>query len=370
MIAFPILGPTVGGWLTDNYSWRWVFYVNLPVGITSLLMLSVFLHDPHYLRRTTARVDALGLGLLAVGMGSFQIMLDKGQQEDWFSSHLIVGLAIVAFLGLTAFVIREFRTHDPLVDFRLFRFRTFTAGVFVGGVIGFVLFGSLVLIPLFMQVLLNFPALTAGMWSAPRGIGTLVFMPLVGLMLGKRMDARLILTAGLLVASGSFFMFSSLNLSSGGSDFMWPQIIQGAGLSMVFVPLTTIAMDAIPLQSMGYATSLFSMIRNIGSSMGISFVTTQIARRSQFHQQRLTESVTAFNPAVREAMRSFGATMGGGGVDSTRGLGMLYGRVVRESMAMSYLELFHLLGILFLIVTPLVWFMRRPRSRAGPPAGH
>jgi DHA2 family multidrug resistance protein len=370
MIAFPILGPTVGGWLTDNYSWRWVFYVNLPVGIVSLLMLSIFLHDPHYLRRTTKRVDVLGLALLAIGMGAFQIMLDKGQQEDWFSSDLIVTLVIIAAVGLTAFVIREFRTHDPLVDFRLFRYGTFTAGVFVGGVLGFVLFGSLVLLPLFMQQLLGFPALTAGLWTSPRGIGTLIFMPIMGTLLGRRVDARLILTAGLLVASGAFFMYSNLDLRAGGVDFLWPQIIQGAGLSMVFVPLTTIAMDAIPLRSMGYATSLFSMIRNIGSSMGISFVTTQIARRSQFHQQRLVEGVTAYNPALRESMRAFGNMMGTGADTTAQGMGMLYGRVIRQAAGMSYLELFHLLGIVFLLVTPLVWIMRRPRGRSAAQAGH
>ncbi len=365
MIAFPILGPTVGGWLTDNYSWRWVFYVNLPVGIVSLVMLWNFLHDPAYLRRTTKRVDLLGLGLLAVGMGAFQVMLDKGQQEDWFSSDLIVALGLVAAAGLIAFVVREFRTPDPLVDFRLFRYRTFTAGVVVGGVIGFVLFGSLVLIPLFMQVLLNFPALTAGMWSAPRGLGTLVFMPIVGILLGRRVDARLILTTGLLVASGSFFMFANLNLSVGGVDFLWPQIVQGAGLSMVFVPLTTIAMDAIPLQSMGYATSLFSMVRNIGSSIGISFVATQIARRSQFHQARLVENVNAYNPALRDYLRQFGTATGSPADTSAQGMGALYGQVLRQAAAMSYLELFYVLGILFVIVTPLVWVMRQPRGRSA-----
>jgi DHA2 family multidrug resistance protein len=378
MIAFPILGPTVGGWLTDNYSWRWVFYVNVPVGITSLVMMHLFIFDPPYLRKVSKRVDAWGLGLLAVGMGSFQIMLDKGQEEDWFASHFIMTLAVIAAVGLIAFLIRELRTREPLVDFRLLKYRTFATGVFVGGVLGFVLFGSLVLLPLFMQQLLGFPAVTAGFWSSPRGLGTLVFLPLTGILLGRRFDPRILLTSGLILASVAFFLYASLDLHAGGTDFLWPQIIQGAGLSMVFTPLATISMDPIPLESMGFATSLFSLARNMGSSMGISFVTTEIARRSQFHQARLVEAISVYNPAVQHAMQSLGSVMGSGqpGATSTRALGVMYGQVLRQAAVMSYLDMFHVLGTLFLVVTPLVWIMRRPRHireapgvRRVPPDG-
>jgi MFS transporter, DHA2 family, multidrug resistance protein len=370
MIAIPILGPMVGGWLTDNYSWRMVFYINLPVGLLSLVLMHFYVFDPPYLRRTTKRMDGWGLGMLVLGMGSFQFILDKGQEEDWFGSRLIVTLTVVAIAGLTAFVIRELRATEPLVDFRLFRFTTFTTGVFVGGVVGFVLYGSLVLLPLFMQQMLNFPAMTAGLWSAPRGIGTMIFMPLTGVLLGRRWDPRILLTSGLVVTSAAFFSYSDLNLQAGGTDFLWPQIIQGAGLAMVFVPLTTIAMDPIPLERMGYATAVYNLIRNMGSSVGISYVTTQLVRRSQFHQQRLTEAVSVYSPALREMMRSLGGggTPGGSGTTSTQGLAVLYGQVLRQASAISFLELFHLLGVLFLVVTPIVWIMRRPRhlTTAGP----
>ena len=372
MIALPILGPTVGGWLTENYSWRWVFYVNLPVGVTSLVMMYYFITDPPYMRRVSGRVDALGLGLLALGMGSFQIMLDKGQEDDWFSSDRIVMLAVIAAVGLTVFVIREIRTREPVVDFHLFKYTTFTMGTFVGGVLGFVLFGSLVLLPLFMQELLGFPAVTAGFWSSPRGIGTVIFLPLTGILLGRRFDPRILLTAGLVLASFSFFGYASLNLQAGGMDFLWPQIIQGAGLAMVFTPLTTISMDPIPLEAMGFATSLFSLVRNMGSSIGISFVTTELARRSQLHQARLTEAITPYNPGVQEAMRSIGGVLGGGTTagNSTTTFGVMYGQILRQASAMSFIDLFHLLGVLFLCMTPLVWLMKRPRQRAaqGRPA--
>ncbi len=367
MIALPILGPTIGGWLTDTYSWRWVFYVNLPVGAISLVMMHTFISDPPYIRRVSRHVDVVGLGLLAAGMGAFQIMLDKGQEDDWFSSRFIVTLLVITIVGLTAFVVRELRTREPIVDFHLFRYATFTTGTFIGGVLGFVLFGSLVLLPLFMQELLGFPALTAGLWTSPRGIGTVVFLPITGMLLGRRWDPRILLMSGLVLASVAFFGYGSLDLSAGGTDFLWPQIIQGAGLAMVFIPLTTIAMDPIPLEAMGFATALYSLIRNMGSSMGISFVTTELARRSQLHQARLVEGVTAYSPAAQQAMRSLGRMFGvDGGDGSRRAMGVIYGETVRQASAMSFLDLFHLLGIMFLLTIPLVWVMRRPRQKAGP----
>ncbi len=371
MIALPILGPTIGGWLTDTYSWRWVFYVNLPVGAISLVMMHYFITDPPYMRRVSRHVDVWGLGLLAVGMGAFQIMLDKGQEDDWFSSRFIVALLVVTLVGLTAFVVRELRAREPIVDFHLFRYVTFTTGTFIGGVLGFVLFGSLVLLPLFMQELLGFSALTAGLWTSPRGIGTVIFLPITGMLLGRRWDPRILLMSGLALASVAFFGYAGLDLSAGGTDFLWPQIIQGAGLAMVFIPLTTTAMDPIPLEAMGFATALYSLIRNMGSSVGISFVTSELARRTQLHQARLVEGITAYNPGVQQATSAIGDMLGGGTAGRTpEAMGVIYGQVVRQASVMSFLDLFYLLGILFLLMIPLVWVMRRPRQKkAGPGAG-
>ena len=366
IVAAPILGPTVGGWLTENYSWRWVFYINLPVGLVSLVMIYLFVYDPPYLPRTSKQVDFWGLGLLVLGIGSLQIMLDKGQEEDWFASHFIATLAVLALVGLTAFVIREVRTREPLVDFRLLRYRTFSAGVFLGGVLGFVLYGSLILLPLFMQELLGFPAQTAGFWSSPRGVGTMLFMPLTGYLLGRRWDPRLLLAGGLATAAFAFFSYSHLTLQAGARDFLWPQLVQGAGMSLVFIPLTTIAMDPIPLRSMGYATSIFSLIRNIGSSIGISFVTTELARRSQLHQARLAEAVTIYNPVVRDDLQALGRAAGG----TQQGIGIVYGEVLRQASLMSFLDLFFILGILFLVVIPVVMVMRKPEHQRGAEPVH
>lgn len=371
IVAAPVLGPAIGGWLTDNYSWRWVFYINLPVGILSLVMTYLYIQDPPYLRRVSRGVDFWGLSLLVVGMGALQVMFDQGQEKDWFSSNWITLLAVLAAIGLTAFVVHELRTDNPLVDFRLLRFRTFAAGVFVIGVLGFVLYGSLVLLPLFMQTLLGFPAVVAGLWSMPRGLGTMVFMPVTGWMLGRRWDPRWLLAVGLVTVSAAFFLYSGLDLDIDPQALAWPQVIQGIGLALVFVPLSTIAMDPIPLESMGFATSIFSLVRNVGASMGISFVTTELARRSQLHQARLAEDVTIYGTQLQSEMSRAGAALGRTITpDSPTGLQLVYGQVLRQASAMSFLELFYVLGVLFLLIVPVVWFMRRPRQHRGAAPAH
>src|SRR5206468_2305087 len=185
IVVAPMLGPVLGGWLTDNYSWRWVFYVNIPVGIASIIMTKLFIFDPPYIRRTSASVDTWGIGLLAVGIGSLQLMLDKGQQEDWFSSNWIISLAILSGVMLVGFIIHEFRTADPVLHLRVFKERTYATGVFLMTTLGFVLYGSLVLLPLFLQTVLGYPAIEAGIAMAPRGLGSFIAMPLVGFLTAK-----------------------------------------------------------------------------------------------------------------------------------------------------------------------------------------
>ncbi len=374
IITAPILGPTLGGYLTDTYSWRWVFYINLPIGIASLVMISLFLSDPSYIRRESARVDYWGLGMLAIGIGALQIMLDKGQEADWFGSDFIITLAITAVVMLTAFVLWELYVPDPLVRFRLFQNRTFATGILLVTVLGFVLYGSLVLLPLFMQTLLGWTAVTAGVWTSPRGVGTALCMPVVGYLLGKGWDGRKMLMFGFLVTSLAFFGYSHMNLNSGTWDILWYQITQGMGMSFVFVPLTTLTMDPIPAAETGYATGLYSVMRNIGSSMGISFVTTWVARQSQAHQTVLAAHVTALSPQAQQVTARLQQWFFQSGADpltaSRETLAALYGLVQRQAALLSYLEVFRLMGLLFLAVIPLVFLMRRPRARAKAPTAH
>ncbi len=373
IVAAPILGPTLGGWITDTYSWRWVFYINLPIGLFSLAMISAFLYDPPYIRRGSMRVDFWGFGMLAVGMGAFQILLDKGQEEDWFGSRLIVMLAVVAGLMLPAFVIRELRIEQPIVRFRLLKYRNFACGIGLVTTLGFVLYGSLVLLPLFMQTLLGWTAVTAGLWTSPRGLGTALCMPLVGYLLDKGWDGRKMVGFGFVVAAMAFFGYSKMDLDSGTWDIFLHQINQGLGMAFIFVPLTTLSMDPIPKAETGYATSLYSVVRNMGSSMGVSFVTTFVARRSQFHQSVLAAQITPGGLAVRQFLEKTGAAFLGGGSDPVtagqRGLATLYQTIEQQAALLSFVEAFRVMGLLFLAIVPLVALMRRARlSRRTPDA--
>jgi DHA2 family multidrug resistance protein len=369
IVAAPILGPTVGGWITDSYSWRWVFYINVPVGILSLVMIYLFVHDPQYIRRGSLRADFWGLGMLAIGMGALQIMLDKGQEKDWFGSEMIPILAIMALVFLAAFVIRELVVKEPIVHFRLLRARTFAAGIGLVTVLGFVLYGSLILLPLFMQTLLGWTAATAGIWTSPRGLGTALFMPLVGYLIGRGWDERWMLAFGFFIAGLAFFCYSHMSLQSGTWDLFWHQVNQGAGMAFLFVPLTTLTMGAISKRETGYATSLYSVMRNVGSSMGISFVTTLVTRRSQFHQTVLSSHVTSLSLTTQQALARITNSMQLSGVDPVTAGQMandrLYQIVLRQSALLSYVEAFRIMGILFIVVIPLILFMRRPH-RQGP----
>lgn len=374
IIAAPILGPTLGGWITDAYSWRWVFYINLPIGIISLVMIFLFLSDPPYIRRPAARVDLWGLGMLAIGLGALQIMLDKGQEEDWFGSHFIVTLALTAAVLLPAFVVWELCVPDPIVHFRLLTIRTFAAGIALVTVTGFVLYGSLVLLPLFMQTLLGWTSLTAGIWTSPRGIGTALCLPLVGYLLGKGWDGRWMLASGLVVTSVAFFGYSHMNLQSGTWDILGHQINQGVGMAFMFVPLTTLTMAPIQKAETGYATSLYSVMRNIGSSMGVSFVTTWVARRSQFHQSILVPHVTPGSPQVQQFLnqaRQLFLQAGSDWTTATRqAQAKLYAMVQQQASLLSFMEVFRLMGLLFLGAIPLILLMRRVAKKGEAPVPH
>jgi DHA2 family multidrug resistance protein len=367
IVAAPILGPTLGGYLTDHYSWRWVFYINLPIGIASLILISLFVFDPPYIKRGDLKIDAIGMGLLVVGIGSLQVMLDKGQEDDWFGSHFIVMLAILAAAGLILFVVREILVANPIVHVKLFKFRTFAMGIFLVTVLGFVLYGSLILLPLFMQELLGWTAVTAGVWTSPRGIGTAMCMPIVGYLLGKNWDGRWMLVFGFLIAAAAFIGYSHMTLSSGTWDIFWHQINQGVGMAFVFVPLTTLTMDPIPLDETGYATSLYSVMRNIGSSVGISFTTTWLARRSQFHQAVLSSNLTPESASVRQMLHGAQALMMQNGSSpataARQALAMLYGALQRQASLLSFVDVFHLMAVLFILSAPLALIMRRPRGR-------
>jgi MFS transporter, DHA2 family, multidrug resistance protein len=373
IVVAPILGPVLGGWLTDTYSWRWVFYINIPVGIASIVMTKLYVFDPPYLRTESKKVDYWGIGMLALGIGALQIVLDKGQQEDWFSSSFITTLAVVSASMIIALVIHELMTDEPIVDLRVFKARSYAVGVFLMTVVGFVLYGSMVLLPIMLQTLLGYPPLQAGIAMAPRGVGAFFMMPLVGLMTG-RFDPRKLLTVGLLVGGGTLIWLSTLNLQAGYWDIFWPQLIQGLGMSLLFVPLTTVSMDPIPRERMGNATSLFNLMRNIGGSIGIAMTGTMVARRTQSITSTLGSHVTSYDPASSAMFNQMRGAFMAAGADSTtaanRAYAALFGMVQRQASMVSFVSLFQLLGVLFVVLVPLVLLMKRPGRGRGPVAAH
>src|SRR6185436_13940079 len=257
VVVAPILGPVVGGWLTENYTWRWVFYINIPFGIASLIMTRLFVFDPPYLRKESRGIDYWGMGMLVVGIGALQYVLDKGQQDDWFSNSTILVLSIVAAVTLTALVIQQLISRIPIIDLRLFKDRSYAVGVFLMTVLGFVLYGSLVLLPVMLQTLFGFSSYQAGQAMVPRGVGSLVMMPTVGLLTGL-VDPRKLLIIGLAIGGGTLIWLGQLDLNAGYWEIFWPQLLQGAGLALLFVPLTTVSMATIAQERMGYATSMFN----------------------------------------------------------------------------------------------------------------
>lgn len=374
IVVAPVLGPVLGGWLTDSYSWRWVFYINLPVGILSVFMVQMFVFDPPYIKRSEAGIDWWGIGMLTVWVGALQIAFDKGQELDWFSSPLITGLVVTAVVFVIAFLVRELVAEHPVVNLRVFKLRSYSTGVFLMTVLGFVLYGSIVILPIWLQTLLGYPATVAGFTMAPRGIGSMIGMPLVGMFLA-RLDSRKVLAGGLFLGAISTWELARLNLNIGYWDLFWPQVIQGFGLSMVFVPLTTISMDPVPREAMGNATSLYNLMRNLGGSVGIASVTMLNTRYQQKYVNILGSHVTATDPQANQfigAMRSmFLANGSGPGLADQRAYASVFGLVQQQAAMRAFVDLFILITVVFFLMIPLTLLMRKPKSRGGSStAGH
>jgi DHA2 family multidrug resistance protein len=366
IIVAPIIGPTLGGWITDNYTWRWIFYLNIPVGIFSIMMMARFVHDPPYIRRQRdANVDLWGIGLLALGLGSLQILLDRGQIEDWLGSRNIRIEALLCIVGLIFFVIRELRVSHPIVDLRALKDRSFTVGVLLMSLVGFCLYASLVLLPQYLETLLNYPSMQAGLALSPRGLGSFTLTFIVG-AIAARVDVRKLLVTGFLVAAATMFMFSGLNLNAGYWDVFWPQVMQGGAMACMFIPLSTAAMSHVAREKMGNATSIFNLMRNIGGSVGIAVMTTLLARRQQFHQNRLVEHIRPGQPYVSATLHQFTRFFMLKGSDPVTAVRQAYAAVFlqlqQQAAMLSFVEAFKVMGVIFLLMIPLAFFLKDPKK--------
>lgn len=364
----PIIGPALGGWITDNLNWRWIFYINLPIGAIALIMAHYFIFDPPYLRRGKMPIDYWGLALLTLGLGSLQVVLDKGQQEDWFASPFIVAFSVAAALSLVLLVIVELRQEHPVVNLRLFGKLTFSAGNLLIFMFGFCLYSAIMLIPLFLQTLMGYDATLAGMVLAPGGVATLVTMPLVGAAL-QRIDGRWIVLAGVSIGATAMFIMQGLTLEASYWDFVWPRIVLGVGLGMMFVPLTTVTLAVIPREEMGNATGIYNLLRNVGGSVGIAVSATLLARYGQFYQSVLVGHVDPYSPLARQTLGEIAGAAVARGMDPSTAeraaLAALYGIVRRQAGVLAYNHIFWILGICFLAVIPFLFLLRRGRGGGG-----
>jgi MFS transporter, DHA2 family, multidrug resistance protein len=360
----PIIGPTLGGYIADNWSWRWIFYINLPVGLLGFFMASAFLFDPPYLRKPS-RVDWPGLILMVLGFGCLQLLLDRGEREDWFDSSFIVTLAVIAGAALVGFLVRELVARDPILDLRVFTDRNFAFGASFIALIGLGMFSSMVLLALYAQKLLEYDALTSGLVLAPGGIGNMFSLILCGRLV-TRVDQRLLLTFGCLVNAVSLYMMSNLTLGMDYWSLTFPRVIQGFALGFIFVPLSTLTLATIRRDRLVNATSAYNVLRNLGGSVGIALATTLLAQRSQFHQLNLVSHVTAWDPETQARLARWTSHFLAQGSDpftaQRRGLAMLYHDAVGQAQVMAYADDFWLLAVLFSIVPLFLPLMRRVRA--------
>jgi MFS transporter, DHA2 family, multidrug resistance protein len=372
VVVAPVIGPTLGGWITDNYTWRWIFLINIPVGILSLALTALLIFDPPYLKRKTLgsgfKIDYMGFGLLALGLGALEVVMDEGQKEDWLSSHFIVTFACIMAVCLVAVVFWELRQKEPIIDFRILKDRNYALATTSMLVLGFVLYASTALVPLFLQTLLGYTAMLSGLVLSPGGLMIVVLLPAVGLLL-RRVQARWLVIFGVLVSSCGLFYMSKFNLQIDYRTAVWARMTQSFGLAFLFVPISAVAFAFIPKERTNYATGLFNLARNIGGSMGIATATTLLARRAQFHQSILVSHLTPYDASYREALAGAAATLRHGGSSpgdaALQAQGMIYGNVLRQSSMLAFADAFWVMGLLFLLIVPLMFLMKKVKPSSG-----
>jgi DHA2 family multidrug resistance protein len=352
----PILGPPLGGWLTDNYSWHWVFLINVPVG--ALCLFGVAASLPADDTRAT-RFDWRGFAFLAIGIGALQMMLDRGQLKDWFDAPEIRIEAALAFLGFYLYVVHWLSSSRPFVDLGLFRDRNFLASNIFIFIIGIVLFATMALLPPYLQTLMNYPVVTVGVLLAPRGIGTLIAMVIVGRLLARAADARIVAGVGMLITVYSMWMMTQWTSDVPQWDIIIAGIVQGVGVGLVFVPVSTVAYSTLPMVARTEAAGIYSLTRNIGSSVGISIMMALLARGTQINHAELASRLTPFDAAVLPHMS---------GLSMTASLEALNGEVTRQAATIAYLNDFWLMMILTLAAVPLLALLRPVKHTAPPDA--
>lgn len=374
VVVAPVLGPTLGGWLTDSYSWRWAFYINIPIGIFAIFMILRYVEDPPYIKNAKpGKIDGIGLGLLAIWLGCLQIILDKGQEDDWFAANWIRWATAILIIAFFAFLIREWNHRKPLVDLRVFRHRNFTLGCLLIGIFGAAIYGLVTLLPLFYQELMGYTALAAGWAVSPRGIGAILAMPVIGLLTAK-LDNRWLIAFGFTLFGVSSLWFGHVNLSIGQWTFLYAIIISGFGSGCIFVPLSTTAMAGIPNEEIGNASGLYNLLRNIGGSIGISVVNTIVVRHAQAHRNEMSHSLNAGNANLQSqmhALQHYLALQGASpSLATSRAYAMLNGALGGQARLWSYIDDFRYMALVCFGCIPIVFMLKKAIGKKGVSAGH
>ena len=387
VVAAPAIGPTLGGWITDNYDWRWIFFINVPIAILSLFLTTKMVEDPPHItaeveesKRSGLKLDYIGFGLLAVGFGSLEFVLDKGQEDDWFGSHLIAFFTILCASSLIALIVwsltRLKKGDRPILNLTLFKQKSFAVAFVLLFTLGFSLYSTTVLIPQFVQTLLGYTAELAGLAMSPGGITIMFMMPIVGLLI-TRVDPRAMITFGFLVLATSLLvMHQFLSLDASFKTVMWLRIYQSVSLAFLFIPINTIAYNNIPRSQNNDVSGLSNLARNIGGSVGTSFVATMLARRSQNHQNAIVQHLTAGSSAFQDRINSLA-----GFLQNSRGPGTgnhadammaaqgnIYGMVRAQSQMLAYLDIIAIMVVFCFLMVPLVWIVPKPKAGGDTPA--
>ncbi len=365
-VTAPTIGPTLGGWITFNYSWRWIFFINLPVGLVTLFLIYRFVEDPPYLARIKAagvKLDYIGIALLTLGVGALQVLLDKGQEDDWFGSHFITTLAVTAVVCLVALVIWEWRQKTPIVDVRLFKSFNFASSNLMMFTLGIMLFSSLVLMPLFLQTLMGYTAQVAGLAISAGGVCLLIEMPIMGTLTTKIQARYLIAFGWMCLALAMFYSTKQINLTLSFNSALWLRVAQVFGMGFLFVPITLVAYIGIPPEKNNAVSGIVNFMRNIGSSVGTSLVTTLLARRAQFHQEILIGHIRAGNPRLQGAVIGLSQQLSNSGLDKHKAQMAAYARIYQaiqaQASAAAYIDTFMVLAMGSAIMIFLAFILKK-----------
>jgi DHA2 family multidrug resistance protein len=364
VVVGPTIGPTLGGWITDNYSWPWILYVNIPIGTVAAILSFMFIRDPHE-KRELGSIDWSGILLLILGVGSLQIVLDRGERDDWFNATYIVVLTIVAAVGIAAFIWRELTTEHPVVDLRVLKNRQLAVGTLFTFVLGFGLFASVFVFPVFVQQLLGFTALQTGLILLPSSLTTAFMMPLIGRLIRRGVPPVLMVVFGFLIFFAFTWTLSQSTLASGEADFFWPLILRGLGLSLLFVPLTTLALSTLSGKDVHQGTGLTNMMRQLGGSLGVAVIATFVEHRAWAHRQDLLRYITPFDFTLRlrlntviHGLMAHGSTF----VEAQRqAYAAIEGAVSKQAFLLTYMDTFRIIGVFFLCCMPLLLLFKRFR---------